>query len=90
MSLPDGVSVEIGTSVLEEMTFGELEELAELGGETALEDIAAGRARPKALTALAYLVLRRSYPDVTIEDVRKLKLTALRPAQEPNPTGAGA
>lgn len=90
MPLPDGVTIDITPSLLEDLTFGELEQLDELAGDGALDDITEGRAKPRTMTALAYIVLRRQYPDVTIEDVRALKLRAFRVAPDANPTDAGA
>lgn len=88
--LPPDVTVEITPDLLEELTFGEHEELQAIAGED-YDALLRGQLRPKALTALAYVQLRRRYPDVTLDDVRALKLSVVRPAgTEPNPTGAGS
>lgn len=90
MALPADVQIEI--IPLEELSMGELDMLEEVGGPTVIDDLSSGRLRPKALLALAYVILRRSYPDVTLDEVRKLKVTVFRPRQrnQPNPTEAGA
>lgn len=90
MPLPDGVTIDFYPSLLDDLSLGELELLDELAGDSWLDELKEGRAKPRTMTALAYIVLRRQYPDVTIEDVRALKLRAFRVAPDANPTEAGA
>lgn len=88
--LPPDVTVEVTPDLLADLTFGENEQLAEIAGED-YEALMQGKIRPRALTALAYVKLRRTYPDVTLDDVRSLKMSVIQPASEtPNPTGAGS
>jgi hypothetical protein len=64
-----------------EFTLGELEEFEELTG-LGIESL--GPAMPtKALTALVYLVERRTDPEFTMEAARKLKVGDI---EGPNPT----
>lgn len=89
MDLPE--KIEINT---DDLTVGDLETLEEmLDGQAfgeALKDL--DNMRAKTLTAFVFVVLRHDFPDVTVEDVRGIKLSVLNsdedeePAAEPDPT----
>jgi hypothetical protein len=91
MALPEDVEVVVSPELLGELTFGDHEDLVAIAGWEDYQAYGRGELRPKMLTAIAYVLLRRKYPEVTVEDVRGLKLTVIRPGGDvPNPTGAGS
>lgn len=77
---------------LDELTWGELEELEKLAGSEATDSLMAGNVRPSAMVPLIWITLRRKDPAVTLEDVRSMRmLTPLRVEGEPvDPTVNGA
>lgn len=88
--LPADVSVEVSPELLADLTFGEHETGYEVAGAD-WEALLRGDIRPRGLMALVYVVLRRDHPDVTLDDVRALKMSVIRPVSTPpNPTGAGS
>ncbi len=91
MSLPDDVKVEFSKAAFDKLTLGELEELESIVGPDALERMMAGKIGGKAMVALAWIALRKDHPDVTLDEVRKLKLSVITPSEdEANPTDASA
>jgi hypothetical protein len=60
---------------LDELTWGELEELERLAGPEATEALMAGNVRPSAMVPLMWITMRRADPAVTIEAVRLMPIT---------------
>jgi hypothetical protein len=76
---------------LDQLTWGELEELESLAGPEATDALMAGNVRPSAMVPLMWITLRRADPTVTIEAVRALPMsTEIRVRGETaNPTANG-
>ncbi len=61
----------------EDLTLDELEEFEQMLGGSFDDAFGKGRPQAPALKAVALLILRRDNPDVTLEDVGKLKLSQI-------------
>lgn len=72
---------------VETMTLGEVEDFEELSG-LSIMDLAEGKRTAKALSVLVYLQERRTNPEYTIEDARKLRIAAIDIGPAPDPTPA--
>ena len=63
---------------LDEITLGEMEELEDLLGVEAVRDLMNGKgASAKMLVTLVYIFKRRTNPEFTMDEARKMKVTAL-------------
>ena len=67
MDLPVKVNVDA-------LTLGEIEQFEEISG-VSISSIGKSGATASALIALSFLSISRIYPDVTIDEVRRLKMT---------------
>lgn len=76
----------------DDMSLGDIEEFEAYTGETigALVDVETGRrqATAKMLTGMAFLALRQDDPDATIDDARRIKVSALQGLGNTVPTTA--
>lgn len=73
----------------DDLELGELEDFEEATGLD-FTQMKPGKALPvKALTALVWIVKRRTEPDFTIEDARKMKLSTVD-LGDANPTGGNS
>lgn len=61
----------------DEMTVGELCEVADIAGDEAVTGLARGVASPKALLALVYIIKRRTDPAYTMEQAKQVKVSSL-------------
>lgn len=68
--LPDAIVVK-----LDELTWGELEELEHLAGPEATDALLTGNVRPSTMVPLLWITLRRTDPEVTIEQVRAIPMS---------------
>jgi hypothetical protein len=68
---------------IDDMDLGELDDIEEIAGPEASALMMSGRMTAKALIAVAYVVKRRDNPSFTIEDARKIKVTALKQPESP-------
>lgn len=71
-----------------DLSLGELEDLETATGMSAAE-MAENASRPKVLTAVLWVIRRRTDPTFTLEDARQVKLSALAsmmpaPAEQPS------
>jgi hypothetical protein len=82
MELPEEITIDF-----DELTLGDVEQLEEIAGPEAADRALEGKVGGKALVALAYITLRKTNPEVTLDDVRKVKVAALN---ESAPKGTGA
>ena len=73
---------------LNTLTLGELEEFEEKSGTT-LEEFGNGKASTKATIALIYIQEKRTNPEYTMDDARKIRITEIEVAEEANPPKAG-
>lgn len=60
---------------LDELTFGELEEIQTIAGADAAAQLLDGVVSPAALVAVMYITGRKADPKLTLEDVRATKVT---------------
>jgi hypothetical protein len=70
---------------LDDMTIAELEEIEELIGGDVLEMMTAGTPKMRLLRVLAWVTMRRSNPDLTMDDVGAMKLSSLNLEAPPTP-----
>ncbi len=80
---------------LDDLMIEELELIEEHAGLDALNAAMSGRLSFKALAVLIWIARRREEPALTLEEVRRTKLSALPQLRivggdEPNPTGSAA
>lgn len=73
MDLPDALSIDIDPDSL---TIDDMEVIEEITGQPADEIMGAGKPRAKALKALVFVTLRKRYPDITLEDVGRIRISA--------------
>ena len=66
---PEKISLTID---IEDLTLDEVEEIEEITGES-LDNMAAVR-KGRMLKALAFIILRRDRPDITLEEVGAMKM----------------
>lgn len=61
---------------IDKMTLGELEQIEEIAGLDAVQRLQSGQMTAKTLLAVAFIVKRRTDPQVTLEEVRSIPVTA--------------
>ena len=81
------------TIVLDDLTIGDLEDFEDITGKPLDEAMALGpngqpKVSPKVMKALVFLTLRKTDPSFTLEDARNVKVSALAPVQQTDPTDA--
>ena len=67
----------------DDLTLDEMSEVEQLAGDVAFSDLNFGYS--KVLKALAYVMRRRDQPDVTMEEIGKLKMLELLAGEEEMP-----
>lgn len=80
-SLDDVLSLDISSLTLGEMDV--IEEMTGLGFEEAYMALSKPGPKAKILTAMAFVLKRRENPDVTVDDVKGLRILVA----EPDPKG---
>lgn len=68
---------------LDELTLGEAEEIEELAGGIPFAELSFGSA--KVLRAYAYVLMRRRHPEISLEEVGRVRLLELLPPDEEMP-----
>ena len=72
------------------LTLGEAESLEDIIGRDHMRTLERGDPSIKALVALVYVMKRRDNPDFTLDDARRLKVTAIRATAVDDPKETGA
>lgn len=84
MDLPGDIEIDFSDLLL-----GDLEDLEEMIGAEGLDAVMSGKPpRPKAMVALAFVALRKAHPDITMDDVRKVRLSAIKGPGPTKPSSA--
>jgi hypothetical protein len=86
---PDETPDEVLEFDVNELTLGEIETIEEIVGRDVLRDLARGTPGGKTLVAVVYVIKKRTDPDVTLDDVRGLKVNALRLSGQADPKEPG-
>ncbi|MGH2710620.1 MAG: hypothetical protein ACRDH9_05385 [Actinomycetota bacterium] len=76
MKIPDEIVIDP-----ERLTIGELEEMEDYAGAAATAAALKGDLSPKALVMIAFFSLRRTHPEITLEDVRDIPLVRFKPVE---------
>ena len=71
------------------LTLGELEEIEDLTGRNVTAELGKGTPSARTLTALIWVIKRRTDPGFTIEDARKINVAAFQVEAQTSPKGAG-
>lgn len=72
-----------------DLTLGEIETLEEIVGGDVLRELGRGTPRAKTLLAVVYVIKQRVDPDITLDDVRRMKVSALRIGGQADPKEPG-
>lgn len=86
---PDDPPAEVLEFDVNELTFGEIETIEEIVGGDALRQLGRGTPSVKTLIAAVYVIKRRSDPDVTLDDVRQMNVSAVRLNGQADPKEPG-
>lgn len=60
------------------LTLGEVEEMEEIVGGEVMRQLGDGAPSVKTLVALVYVMKRRTNPDYSLDDARKMKVAAIK------------
>jgi hypothetical protein len=86
---PDDQPAEVLEFDVNELTLGEIETIEEIVGHDVLRELGRGTPGAKTLVAVVYIIKKRSDPDVTLDDVRRLNVNALRISGQADPKEPG-
>lgn len=89
IDLPDELTLDIDPSSL---TIDDVEAVEEISGVSIDEVLSGATKKAKVLKALVFVTLRRKYPDITLEDIGKIRIagTAINGPKPLDPTPASA
>lgn len=68
---------------LDDLTLGEMEEIEEIAGGVPFAELSFGSA--KVLRAYAYVLMRRRHPEITMDEIGRIRLVELVPPDEEMP-----
>jgi hypothetical protein len=86
---PEDQPAEVLEFDVNDLTLGEIETIEEIVGHDVLRELGRGTPGVKTLLAVVYVIKRRSDPDVTLDDVRGLKVNMLRLGGQADPKEPG-
>jgi hypothetical protein len=86
---PDDDAPEVLEFDVNELTLGEIETIEEIVGRDVLRELGRGTPGAKTLIAVVYVIKRRSDPDITLDDVRRMNVNALRISGQTDPKEPG-
>jgi hypothetical protein len=72
-----------------DLTLGEIETIEEIVGHEVLRELGRGNPGIKTLIAVVFIMKKRTHPDVTLDDIRRMNVTALKVGGQPDPKEPG-
>ena len=75
---------------VDSLTVGELVDIADVAGESAMDGLAQGKVGPKALLGLLWVLHRRDDPAYTLDQARTVRVTDIKINTPGAPNGNGA